>query len=160
MDKIMPCLWFDDRIEEAANYYVSVFKNAKITAMTRYGDAGPLPKGKVMVATLSIDGQEFMLLNGGPQFKFTEAISLVVKCKDQKEIDYFWKKLSEGGGQEIECGWVKDKFGLCWQVAPENIAELLTGDQHKTNRVMAEVMKMKKLDMATLEKAAAGKAAA
>jgi predicted 3-demethylubiquinone-9 3-methyltransferase (glyoxalase superfamily) len=153
-NKIMPCLWFDDRIEEAANYYVSVFKNAKITAMTRYGDAGPLPKGKVMVATLVIGGEEFMLLNGGPRFTFSEAVSFVVKCETQAEIDYYWKRLTEDGGAESMCGWVKDKFGLSWQVVPTIIPELMQ-DPKKADRVMKVVMGMRKLDIAAIEKAAA-----
>ena len=116
MQKIMPCLWFDDRIEEAVNFYTSVFPDAKVESMSRYGDAGPMPKGKVMVAIFTLAGQQFMALNGGPQFKFTEAVSFFVKCADQKEVDYYWNKLTSGGGAESQCGWLKDKFGLSWQI--------------------------------------------
>ncbi len=152
--QIMPCLWFDDRIEEAANFYVSVFKNAKITAMTRYGDVGPIPKGKVMVATLSIDGQEFMLLNGGPRFTFSEAVSFVVRCETQEEIDDYWERLTEDGGAESMCGWLKDKYGLSWQIVPDFIPALMQ-DPKKADRVMAAVMSMRKLDIAAIKKAAA-----
>jgi predicted 3-demethylubiquinone-9 3-methyltransferase (glyoxalase superfamily) len=155
MQKIMPCLWFDDRIEEAVNFYASVFKDAKVTAMTRYGEAGPLPKGKVMVATMEIEGQEFMLLNGGPIFKFSEAVSFVVKCETQEDVDYYWEKLTADGGAESQCGWLKDKYGLSWQIVPNIIPKLLQDkDAKKVDRVMQAVMGMKKLDVAALEKAA------
>ena len=157
MQKIMPCLWFDDRIEDAANFYTSVFPNAKITDMSRYGDAGPMPKGKVLTVMFELEGQQFMALNGGPQFKFTEAVSFFVKCKDQKEVDYYWNKLTADGGAESQCGWLKDKFGLSWQIVPDALSRYLTDrDAAKANRVMQAMLKMKKIDIAALEKAHAG----
>ena len=154
--KITTFLWFNDNAEEAANFYVSVFKNSRILGTSRYGDAGAGPQGSIMTVNFDLDGQEFTALNGGPQFKFTEAISLVVHCKDQQEVDYFWEKLSEGG-QKVECGWLKDKFGLAWQIVPDALLELLaSGDDAKTNRIMKEVMQMKKLDVERLRKAAEG----
>jgi len=155
--KITTFLWFDDNAEEAANFYVSIFKNSKVLNTTRYGDAGPGPKGTVMTISFQLDGQEFTALNGGPQFKFTEAISLVVHCQTQEEVDYFWEKLS-AGGQIVECGWLKDKFGLFWQVTPDVLLELLQdSDSKKTQRVMKAMMQMKKLDIAVLKQAAAGR---
>ena len=155
--KITTFLWFDTQAEEAVNFYVSVFKNAKILKTVLYGDAGPKPKGSVMVIDFELDGQRFTALNGGPEFKFNESISLVVNCKTQDEIDYFWEKLSEGG-QKIECGWLKDKYGLAWQIVPEALEDLLSEDDpEKTNRVMNEVMKMKKLDLKKLQQAAANR---
>ena len=151
--KITTFLWFNDNAEEAANFYCSVFKNSRILNSVPYGDAGPGPKGSVMIIDFELDGQKFTGLNGGPQFKFTEAISLLVSCETQQEIDYFWEKLSEGG-QQVECGWLKDKYGLSWQVAPSNLAELLKGDRERGDSVMKAVMKMKKLDIAEMEKAA------
>ena len=153
MQKITPFLWFDTQAEEAMNFYVSIFKNSKILGCSRYGEAGPGPKGTVMVATFELDGQEFMALNGGPQFKFTEAISLVVLCETQAEIDEMWEKLSEGG-QTSQCGWLRDKFGLSWQV----IAPILSGlmqdkDPERGKRVMQAMLKMTKIDIATLERA-------
>jgi predicted 3-demethylubiquinone-9 3-methyltransferase (glyoxalase superfamily) len=154
--KITTFLWFNDNAEEAAKFYVSVFKNSRIINTTRYGDSGPGPKGTVMTVDFDLDGQRFAALNGGPQFKFTEAISLVVNCDTQEEIDYFWEKLSEGG-QKVECGWLKDKYGLSWQIVPSNLIELLgNNDSQKSDRVLQAVMKMKKLDIETLKKAAAG----
>ena len=154
--KITTFLWFDNNAEEAAKFYVSVFKNSKILNATRYGDAGPGPKGTVMTVDFELDGQRFTGLNGGPQFKFTEAISLVVHCKTQEEVDYFWEKLSEGG-EKIDCGWVKDKFGLAWQVTPDILLELLQdSDTQKSQRVMKAMMQMKKLDIAKLKEAAQG----
>jgi len=150
--KITPFLWFDSNAEEAANFYVSVFKNAKLGEVSRYGDAGPGPKGSVMVATFEIEGQKFVALNGGPLFKFTEAISFVINCETQEEIDYYWDQLTQNGGQESMCGWLKDKFGLSWQVVPTAIAELMTGE--KANAVMQAVMQMKKLDLAKMKQAA------
>ncbi len=152
MQKISPCLWFDNQAEEAAKFYVSIFKNSKITGISYYGEAGPGPKGSVMVVTFQLNGEDFMGLNGGPIFKFTEAVSLVVKCEDQKEIDDYWEKLSAGGKPGV-CGWLKDKYGLSWQIVPAKIGELLQGGQSKSNRVMAEVMKMTKIDIAALERA-------
>ena len=153
--KITTFLWFDKNAEEAVNFYVSIFKNAKVLQTTRYGDTGPLPKGTVMTIDFELDGERFMALNGGPHFKFTEAISLLVGCETQEEIDYYWEKLSEGG-QKVECGWLKDKFGLSWQIAP-SILPVLFSDPDKADRVMAEVVKMKKLDLAQLKRAAEGK---
>ena len=153
--KITTFLWFDNNAEEAVNFYVSIFKNSKVSKTSRYGDAGPGPKGTVMTIAFQLDGQEFMALNGGPQFKFTEALSLVVHCQTQKEVDYFWEKLS-AGGEKVECGWLKDKFGLSWQVVPDVLSELLRDDDpQKKERVMKAMMKMKKLDIAGVEQAAA-----
>ena len=153
--KVTTFLWFNDNAEEAAKFYCSVFKNSKILTTVPKPDSVPGPKGSVLTVDFELDGQRFTALNGGPQFKFTEAISLLVACENQEEIDYFWEKLSEGG-QKVECGWLKDKYGLSWQVAPSNLAELLTGDIEKTDRVMKAVMQMKKLDIAEMEKAARG----
>jgi predicted 3-demethylubiquinone-9 3-methyltransferase (glyoxalase superfamily) len=150
--KITPFLWFDNNAEEAMNFYVSVFKNAKVGTVTRYGDAGPGPKGAVLTASFELEGQEFVALNGGPRFKFTEAISLVISCGSQEEIDYFWNKLTSEGGQESMCGWLKDKFGLSWQVVPAEVPELMTGP--KSNEVMQAVMQMKKLDLHAMRRAA------
>ena len=157
MQKITTFLWFDNNAEEAVNYYVSIFKNSKVSSMSRYGDAGPGPKGSVMTAAFQLEGQEFMALNGGPQFKFTEAISLVIKCDTQEEIDYYWEKLSAGGGKEVECGWVADKYGLFWQVTPAKFFAEWVKDAAGLQRVTHEVWQMKKLDLAKLEKAFAGK---
>jgi predicted 3-demethylubiquinone-9 3-methyltransferase (glyoxalase superfamily) len=160
MQKISPFLWFDNQAEEAAKFYASVFKNSRIGRIARYGDAGPGPKGSVMTVEFQLDGQDFVALNGGPEFKFTEAISLSVLCKTQDEIDEFWKKLTQGG-QEVQCGWLKDRYGLSWQVVPEVLPKMMSDpDQEKTNRVMEAVLKMKKLDIATLEKAYSGRSAA
>jgi predicted 3-demethylubiquinone-9 3-methyltransferase (glyoxalase superfamily) len=154
--KITTFLWFDDNAEEAANFYVSIFKNSKVLSTVRYGDMGPGPKGTVMTIAFQLDGQEFAALNGGPQFKFTEAISLVVHCQTQQEVDYFWEKLSEGG-QKVECGWLKDKFGLAWQIVPDVLIELLQdSDSQKSQRVMKAMMQMKKLDIEGLKQAAEG----
>ena len=154
--KITTFLWFDNNAEEAANFYCSVFKNSKVGDVSRYGDAGPGPKGTVMTIDFEIDGQQFTALNGGPQFKFTEAISLVVHCNTQEEIDYYWEKLSEGG-QKVECGWLKDKYGLAWQIVPDLLLELIKdSDQQKVDRVMKAMMQMKKLEIEGLKKAAAG----
>ena len=154
--KITTFLWFNNNAEEAVNFYVSVFKNAKILQTVRYGEVGPGPKGTVMTIDFELDGQRCMALNGGPEFKFTEAISLMVNCETQEEIDYYWEKLSEGG-QKVECGWLKDKFGLSWQVAPAILPQLFSGDSERVDRVMAAVMKMKKLDLEELKKAAEGR---
>ena len=153
MQKITPFLWFDNQAEEAMNFYVSIFKNSKTLSCTRYGDAGPGPKGTVIVASFELDGQEFMALNGGPRFKFTEAVSFVVNCETQAEIDEMWGKLSEGG-EESQCGWLKDKFGLSWQVVPPILSKLMQDkDPQKSNRVMEALLKMKKIDIATLQRA-------
>jgi len=153
--KITTFLWFNNNAEEAVNFYVSVFKNAKVLQTVRYGDVGPGPKGSVMTIDFELDGEKFMALNGGPEFKFTEAISLMVSCETQEEIDYFWEKLSEGG-QKVECGWLKDKFGLSWQIVPANLGELIGGGGEKTDRFMAAMMKMQKLDIEQLKKAVEG----
>src|SRR5256714_4376385 len=143
-EKITTCLWFDNQAEQAASFYCSVFKNSEVGKIARYGDAGPGPKGDAMVVTFKLEGREFMGLNGGPKFKFTEAISLVVNCEDQAEIDYFWEKLSADGGKEVECGWLKDKYGLCWQVVPKILGELIQSDDpKKSERVMKALMQMK-----------------
>lgn len=157
MQKITPCLWFNDQAEEAMRFYVSVFKNSKVGRVTRYGEAGAKvsgrPKGSVMTATFEIEGQEFMALNGGPHFTLSEAVSFIVKCDTQKEIDMFWEKLSEGGEKGV-CGWLKDKFGLSWQIVPTMLSEMMQDkDADKTNRVMEAVLQMKKLDIARLQEA-------
>jgi len=150
--KLTPFLWFDTNAEEAMNFYISVFKNSKAGTITRYGDAGPGPKGSVLTADFELEGQKFVALNGGPQFKFTEAISFVINCESQEEIDYYWEQLTSGGGQEHMCGWSKDKFGLSWQVVPVEISALLTGP--KSNEVMQAILKMKKIDLHVLRRAA------
>jgi predicted 3-demethylubiquinone-9 3-methyltransferase (glyoxalase superfamily) len=157
MQKITPFLWFDDDAEEAANFYTSVFKNSKIKSVSRYGDAGPGPKGSVMVVNFELDGQDFTALNGGPQFQFTEAISLVVNCKNQEEVDHYWSRLTEGG-QPVQCGWLKDKFGLSWQITPTILGELMQDkDPAVRERVMKQMMQMVKLDIEPLKQAAKGK---
>jgi predicted 3-demethylubiquinone-9 3-methyltransferase (glyoxalase superfamily) len=158
MQKITPFLWFDDNAEEAAQFYTSVFKNSRILSVSRYGDAGPGPKGSVMVVSFQLEGQQFTALNGGPQFKFTEAFSFVVSCETQQEIDHYWNTLTSGGGQESQCGWLKDKFGFSWQIVPTALGKLMSDkDPRKTSRVMQALLQMKKLDIATLEAAAEGK---
>jgi predicted 3-demethylubiquinone-9 3-methyltransferase (glyoxalase superfamily) len=153
MQKITPFLWFDDKAEEAMNFYVSIFKNSKRGRISRYGEAGPGPKGTVMVATFQLEGQEFMALNGGPHFKFTEAISLVVNCETQDEVDGFWEKLSEGGSKG-QCGWLKDKYGLSWQIVPTALGELMSDpDPEKSKRVMTAMLQMAKLDISGLKRA-------
>jgi len=156
MQKITPFLWFDNNAEEAAKFYASVFPNSKILKTARYGEAGPGPKGSVMTVEFELDGQRMIALNGGPQFKFTEAISLSVDCKTQEEVDHYWTKLSQGG-KEQPCGWLKDKYGLSWQVNPAILGELLSGpDAKKAKRVMEAMLKMKKIDIEGLKKAYAG----
>ena len=156
--KITPFLWFDTQAEKAANFYVSIFKNSKVTAITRYGDSGPGNKGSVMTVAFTLDGQQFTALNAGPQFPFTEAVSFVVNCETQNEIDYFWEKLSADGGSTGPCGWLKDKFGLSWQVSPIVLGEMLSNpDKAKAARVMNAMMEMDKIDIAELKKAYAGK---
>src|SRR3989442_11179531 len=153
--KITPFLWFDNNAEEAAQFYTSIFKNSKILDISRYGDAGPGPKGSVMVVKFQIAGQEVTALNGGPRFKFSEAFSFVVNCESQQEIDEYWRKLTSGGGEESMCGWLKDKFGFSWQIIPAKLGKLMSQkDPQKANRVMQALLKMKKLDIATLEQAA------
>lgn len=151
--RITPFLWFDTQAEEAANFYVSIFENSKVNTVTHYGESGPGEKGSVMTVGFTLDGQEFTALNAGPQFPFTEAVSLVVNCESQEEIDYFWEKLS-AGGKEVECGWLKDKFGLPWQIVPTEFFELISkGTQDQMDRVMAAMMKMVKMDLAKLKQA-------
>ena len=153
MQKITPFLWFDGKAEEAMNFYVSIFKNSKIVSVTRYGEAGPGPNGTVMTAKFELNGQEFVALNGGPQFTFTEAISFVVSCETQQEVDELWEKLSEGGNKS-RCGWLKDKYGLSWQVVPTALVELLQDkDAKKSNRVMQAMLQMDKIDIETLRRA-------
>ena len=154
MQKITPFLWFDSQAEEAANYYVSVFRNSKIRRTSRYGEAGPGPKGSVMTVEFELDGNEFVALNGGPHYQITPAVSFVVNCKDQADVDYYWDKLTVGG-MPVQCGWLTDKFGVSWQVVPTRLSELLVDpDKSKAQRVMAAMMKMVKLDVPTLEQAA------
>ena len=155
--KITPCLWFDDRIEEAAHYSARLFKG-RITNISHYGEAGPLPAGKVLTAHVEMLGTTFMLLNGGPEFKFTEAISFYIDCKDQAEVDYYWTSLTTDGGAESMCGWVKDKYGVSWQIAPmAAINRTIAGpDPAGRQRAMAAMMKMKKFVIADLENAYAG----
>ena len=155
MQKITPFLWYDNQAEEAAKFYVSIFKNAKVLGLTRYGEAGPGPKGSVLTAAFELEGEKFTALNGGPQFKFTEAISFVVNCATQEEVDYYWEKLTADGGAESQCGWLKDKYGLSWQVVPTILPELLQEkDPEKSNRIVQALMQMKKLDIAALKRAA------
>lgn len=159
MQKITPFLWFDGQAEEAANLYTSIFKNGKINGISRYpaGSPGGM-EGKAMTVSFELDGQVFVALNGGPMFKFTEATSFVINCEDQEEIDHYWNALTADGGQESMCGWLKDKFGLSWQVTPKALPRLLSGggDPAKAQRAMAAMMGMKKLVMAELERAAEG----
>ena len=153
MRKITPFLWFDGRAEEAMKFYVSVFKNSKAGRVVRYGEAGPGPKGTVMTAVFQLDGQEFIALNGGPQFRFSQAVSFVVNCKTQKEVDELWEKLSAGGQQQM-CGWLKDKFGLSWQIVPTALPELLSDpDPAISQSVMKAMMQMKKIDIEGLKRA-------
>ena len=158
MPKITPFLWFDTQAEQAAKFYVSIFKNSKIGKIARYGEAGPGPKGGVMTVVFELDGQPFIALNGGPHYKFTEAVSFVVDCTSQQEVDEFWTKLS-AGGEEGPCGWLKDKYGLSWQVVPTVLTELLSdADRAKANRVMQAMLKMKKIVIDDLQKAYRGAA--
>jgi len=153
MQKITPFLWFSDKAEEAARFYVSIFENSKLGAISRYGDAGPGPQGTVMVAKFELDGQEFLALNGGPQFTFSPAISFVVNCESQEEVDHYWERLSEGG-EQVQCGWLKDKYGLSWQVVPTILGKLMQDqDPEKSGRVMKAMLQMKKIDIAGLQRA-------
>ena len=157
MQTITPCLWFDNQAEEAVNFYVSIFKNSKVGNIARYGEAGAevsgRPKGSVMTVIFELDGQEFMALNGGPIFKFTEAISFIVNCETQEKIDEMWEKLSKGG-EKGQCGWLKDKYGLSWQIVPPVLSEMLQDkDAEKTERVMKAMLQMKKLDIKKLKQA-------
>jgi predicted 3-demethylubiquinone-9 3-methyltransferase (glyoxalase superfamily) len=153
MQKINPFLWFDGKAEEAANFYVSVFKESKLVNVARYGDAGPGPKGTAMSATFDLAGQRFIALNGGPQFKFSEAISFLINCETQQEVDELWEKLS-AGGEKSRCGWLKDKYGLSWQVIPKVLGEMLQDkDPKKSQRVMQAMLQMTKIDIARLKQA-------
>jgi predicted 3-demethylubiquinone-9 3-methyltransferase (glyoxalase superfamily) len=162
MSKIAPCLWFDSQAEEAAKFYTSIFKNSKIKQIARYGEAAAQaagrPEGSVLTVAFELDGQEFTALNGGPIFKFNEAISLMVNCENQDELDHYWNKLSAGGDPKAQqCGWLKDKFGLSWQIVPTVIAKMIGDpDPSKSNRVMQALLQMKKLDIRTLQKAYEG----
>jgi predicted 3-demethylubiquinone-9 3-methyltransferase (glyoxalase superfamily) len=157
MNKIFPCLWFDGRAEEAMNFYLSIFKDAKMTDMLRWGDVGPGPKGSVLTCGFELNGQRFLALNAGPQFQFTPAISMVVPCETQAEVDHYWSRLLEGG-KAMECGWLTDKFGVSWQITPTMLPRLLMDqDAAKANRVMAAMMKMVKLDIQALQDAADGR---
>src|SRR5262249_20779539 len=156
--KISVCLWFDGQAEEAARFYASIFKNSKIGAITRYDEeaarASGQPRGSVMTVSFELDGEEFLGLNGGPEFKFTEAMSLIVKCETQAEVDHFWEKLTADGGQEVQCGWLKDRFGVAWQIVPTVLMEMIQDrDPEKSGRVMKAMLTMKKLDVAALKRA-------
>jgi predicted 3-demethylubiquinone-9 3-methyltransferase (glyoxalase superfamily) len=158
MPKITSCLWFDGQGEEAANHYCSIFPNSKILHIERYGEAGPGEAGSVMVVNFSLDGHEFVALNGGPQFKFDEAISFQVDCESQEEVDHYWSRLGEGG-EEGPCGWLKDRYGLSWQIVPTRLKELIADpDREKSARVTEAMLQMRKLDLAKLEEAAAATA--
>ena len=153
MQKITPFLWFDDQAEEAANFNTSIFKNSKVVSISRYGEAGPRPEGMVMTVTFRLDGQEFTALNGGPEFKFTEAISFFVNCETQEEVDELWEKLSEGGEEE-QCGWLKDRYGVSWQIIPSALMEMLQDkDPEKSRRVMEAMLQMQKIDIKALKQA-------
>ena len=157
MQRISPFLWFDDKAEEAAVFYTSIFKNSKIRTIVRYADSGAevtgRPKGTAMTVAFQLDGQEFVALNGGPQYKFTEAVSFVVNCQTQEEVDEYWKKLSDGG-REVQCGWLKDKYGLSWQIVPTILSEMLNDpDPKKADRVMKAMLQMKKIDIKGLKQA-------
>jgi len=153
MQKITPFLWFDSQAEEAVKFYTSIFKNSKVGNVSRYGEAGPGPAGSVLTASFELEGLEFTALNGGPLFKFTEAISFQVSCESQEEVDYYWKKLSEGG-QIQQCGWLKDRFGVSWQITPTALHRMLKDpDPQKANRVMHAMLQMEKIDIAGLQKA-------
>jgi predicted 3-demethylubiquinone-9 3-methyltransferase (glyoxalase superfamily) len=159
IQKITPCLWFDDQAEEAAKFYTAIFNNSKIVSMSRYGEAGHevhgRPAGTVMTVAFELDGHAFTALNGGPMFKFNEAISFQVSCETQEELDYYWERLSEGGDREAQqCGWLKDKYGASWQVIPNVLLEMLTNpDSKKSQRVMKSMLQMKKIDIEELKRA-------
>jgi len=159
MRKITPCLWFDTEAEEAANFYTAVFENSRILGVSHYGEAGPRPAGTVLTVNFELEGQEFVALNGGPDFTFDEAISFQISCKDQQEVDYYWDKLTEGG-EEGPCGWVKDRFGLSWQIVPTRLMELLEDpDPVRSQGAMKAMLGMKKIDIAAVEQAAVSGAA-
>jgi predicted 3-demethylubiquinone-9 3-methyltransferase (glyoxalase superfamily) len=155
--KIRPCLWFDTQAEDAAKFYCSIFPNSRIVETSHFGEAGPRPAGMVLTVEFELDGNPFTALNGGPEFKFDEAVSFQIPCDTQDEVDNYWNKLTADGGAESMCGWLKDKFGLSWQVVPNRLVELLQDpDKAKANRVMRAMLKMKKIDTAKLEEAAKG----
>ena len=155
IQKIKPFLWFDTQAEDAAKYYVSIFKNSKFLEVARYPEGGPAPAGSVMIVSFELEGMQFVALNAGPLFKFTEAISFVVTTESQEETDYYWNKLTADGGKESDCGWLKDKFGLSWQITPKALIDLLSSpDTQKAARVMAAMMTMQKIDIAALQRAA------
>lgn len=157
MPQIFPYLWFDTESEEAANFYVGIFPNSRILQTTHYTKVGPRAEGMVLTVEFELDGKKFGALNGGPEFKFTEAVSFSIDCRDQAEVDYYWEKLQEGGGQPSECGWLKDKFGVSWQVSPIILNQMIADpDREKADRVMAAMMKMKKIEIAPLEAAYRG----
>ncbi len=157
MPKITPFLWFDNNAEEAMNFYVSTFQNARVVQTSRHSEGGPMPAGTFMVGTFSLEGQEFIVLNGGPHYKLTPAFSILVKCDTQQEVDYYWDKLTSDGGKPVQCGWLEDKFGLTWQIVPKEFFELLDkGDQEKTSRMMQALWGMMKLDIEELKRAYEG----
>jgi predicted 3-demethylubiquinone-9 3-methyltransferase (glyoxalase superfamily) len=157
-DKIQPFLWFDSQAEEAARFYCSIFKKSKLGKVSRYPEGSPYPAGSVMTVEFKLEGQDYIALNGGPHFKFNEAVSLTVNCKDQKEVDYYWDRLLAGGGKPVQCGWLKDKYGLSWQVVPTPANKLFTSkDKAANKRAMQAMMGMVKLDLAALQRAAKGK---
>ncbi len=159
MKRVTPCLWFNNQAEEAANFYISIFKDSRILNMTHYGESGPGPEGQVLTVTFELDGAPFMGLDGGPAFQFSEAVSFVVDCDTQEEIDYYWEKLSQGG-EKVQCGWLKDKFGVSWQVVPRELDTLITqSTPERRENVMKAMLQMTKLDIAKLREAAGGDAA-
>ncbi|HYF33492.1 MAG TPA: VOC family protein [Chitinophagaceae bacterium] len=158
MQKITPFLWFDGQAEEAARLYTSIFPNSKVVSVKHWGEGTPFPKDQAMTVVFELQGQRFYAMDAGPEFNFTEAISMYVDCKDQQEVDYYWDRLTAGGGQEQPCGWLKDKFGLSWQIVPKALPEMLQdNDKAKAGRAMQAMMQMKKIDIATLQKAYNGK---
>jgi predicted 3-demethylubiquinone-9 3-methyltransferase (glyoxalase superfamily) len=157
MQKITPCLWFDGQIDEAAKFYTSVFRDGKVKDMAKYGPGTPMPEGTPLTVIFEVAGQEFMLLNGGPHFRMNEAVSFYIHCKDQAEVDYYWTKLTADGGAESMCGWLKDKYGVSWQVVPEALERYMKDkDAAKANRVMQAMLQMRKIDVAALDRAYAG----
>jgi predicted 3-demethylubiquinone-9 3-methyltransferase (glyoxalase superfamily) len=154
MQRVTPCLWFDNQAEEAVNFYLSIFKNSRILKVAYCGEGGPGPKGSVLTISFELDGQEYLALNGGPVFKFSEALSLIVNCETQEEVDWYWEKLTADGGQEIHCGWLKDKYGVSWQVVPTVLPELLTQPTPEaSDKVMQAMLRMNKLDIEALRRA-------
>ena len=157
IQKITPFLWYDTQAEAAAELYTSIFDNSRIIEVQRYGNGGPMPAGSAMTVTFELEGLQFIALNAGPQFMFTEAVSFYVSCDDQEEVDYFWQKLTAGGGEESMCGWLKDRFSLSWQIVPDRLIELLTDpDPEKSGRVTQAMLQMQKIEIAELERAASG----